>query len=129
MFSSASNYLNLIRFFKVLTVPCKKLFKASLNGHAHHSPKAPFLCFSPMVSETVSVLVHLQSEITRIAWGLTMAAYSKNLSLKRYIYLLLKFLAWSFIARSLACAINDICDHKYDGKVGLSCLFFNVCCK
>ncbi|KAF5319549.1 hypothetical protein D9619_008319 [Psilocybe cf. subviscida] len=51
------------------------------------------------------------------AWGLTMAAYAQNLQLKSYVQWLLRFLAWSFSARSLACTVNDMCDYKFDRDV------------
>lgn len=50
-------------------------------------------------------------------WGLTMAAYSRNIPLREYIELLLKSAFGAFIMRSSACTINDIFDRELDASV------------
>ncbi|KAF8240074.1 UbiA prenyltransferase [Tricholoma matsutake] len=51
------------------------------------------------------------------AWGLTMAAFTANLSLRSYLIHLLKWLVGAFILRSSACTINDIFDRDMDACI------------
>lgn len=47
-----------------------------------------------------------------------MAAFAQNMALPEYLYWLVTFSVWSFVARSLGCTINDMCDYEFDRKVG-----------
>ncbi|CAA7268943.1 unnamed protein product [Cyclocybe aegerita] len=50
-------------------------------------------------------------------YGLTVAAYARKLQLEEYIDWFFKLFVWSFVARSLGCTINDMCDYRYDREV------------
>ncbi|KAJ3502117.1 hypothetical protein NLJ89_g9031 [Agrocybe chaxingu] len=51
------------------------------------------------------------------AFGLTMAARATRIPPQEYLYWVGAFFLWAFVARSLACTINDMCDHEYDRMV------------
>ncbi|CAA7264105.1 unnamed protein product [Cyclocybe aegerita] len=51
------------------------------------------------------------------AYGLTMAARAKGIPPQDYLYWVAAFFVWAFVARSLACTINDMCDQEYDRRV------------
>ncbi|KIM88070.1 hypothetical protein PILCRDRAFT_95692 [Piloderma croceum F 1598] len=51
------------------------------------------------------------------AWGLTMAAYKRELTIDAYLLDLTKSLCAAFIVRSSACTVNDIFDRELDAGV------------
>ncbi|KAF8965820.1 UbiA prenyltransferase family-domain-containing protein [Flammula alnicola] len=85
-------------------------------------PKFPLGLVSPSLRPYLE-LIRLEKPTGTVlmfwpfAWGLTMAAFRIQLSLRIYTIELLKCLMGAFILRSSACTVNDILDRKMDAGV------------